>query len=241
MPRALPLEQAEEAIAGREVPYWRSLFPGMPYYYIENYYHHHGLRYLAPQAVLDFVSTRDMIDAGASIGDSLLLLKNYTKGRVISYEVIPGTYQQALKWQTEQCIVLNMGIADRIGQIQTAASGNPGSSIHWRGDRWVNLSTVDVEAERLNLTIGFLKADIEGEELPMLKGAMKTIREQRPVLALSLYHGVQILDVPQFVADLGLYELRYYFACGRWAPFFEYTLLAIPRDLAGESRQQVPL
>jgi hypothetical protein len=95
--------------------------------------------------------------------------------------------------------------------------------------------TVDLEVDRLSLTVGMLKADIEGVEPLMIEGAMRTIITQRAVLALSLYHHTEILELPKLISDLGFYELRYFFASSLWVPFFEFTLFAYPREL-GQSK-----
>jgi hypothetical protein len=65
----------------------------------------------------------------------------------------------------------------------------------------------------------------------MIRGAKRTITTQRPVLELSFYHSPEIVELPKLIAEFGFYELRYYFGCIRWSPFFEYTLFAYPREL----------
>ena len=61
--------------------------------------------------------------------------------------------------------------------------------------------------------IDFIKMDVEGAELEVLKGAASTLRTQRPRLALSAYHRPDDLAVlPAFVASLGL-EYRWFLQC----------------------------
>jgi len=38
------------------------------------------------------------------------------------------------------------------------------------------------------MTVGLIKVDIEGAERDFLAGAERTIREQKPVLIISIYH-----------------------------------------------------
>ena len=65
--------------------------------------------------------------------------------------------------------------------------------------------TVSVEVRRLddlleNRPVTFLKMDIEGSELAALRGAERIIREQRPKLAICVYHKPEDMwEIPSFI------------------------------------------
>lgn len=79
--------------------------------------------------------------------------------------------------------------------------------------------TLEIEVRRLDDLLGdrpvtFLKMDIEGSELAALRGAERIIREQRPKLAICVYHKPEDMwEIPGFILnchpDYKLY-LRHY-------------------------------
>ena len=64
-------------------------------------------------------------------------------------------------------------------------------------------TTIDKLVEELGIErVDFIKADIEGEELNMLKGARKTIEKFKPKLAICVYHRPQDLwEIPFYIRD----------------------------------------
>ncbi len=52
----------------------------------------------------------------------------------------------------------------------------------------VNMTTIDEESKKHNFKVGFIKVDVEGYGLKVIKGAINTIKKQRPVLSLAVYH-----------------------------------------------------
>jgi hypothetical protein len=73
----------------------------------------------------------------------------------------------------------------------------------------IPVTTIDAEVERLNLSVGFIKADIEDSEELML-GARRTLERQRPILSTAIYHsGHQLMRVPKLVQEMGGYHLEF--------------------------------
>jgi FkbM family methyltransferase len=176
-------------------------------------YNHHGLRWL-PQAVKDYIRERDIVDVGASIGDSLTILDEYTNHRVISYELMPDTAQLARKaaahLPAEKHLVLLCGLSNFTGIVNVSTHGNEESTFLSTGSVEVPISTIDIEAQRLNLTVGLIKADVEGYEIDVLKGARETIQRDHPIITMSIYHNAEFLDLPKLLLEFG-YELRFDF------------------------------
>ena len=59
------------------------------------------------------------------------------------------------------------------------------------GDIEVPLSTIDKLFYENGIEINYLKDDLEGNELKMIRGATKTIQKYRPKLAITTYHDNQ--------------------------------------------------
>jgi FkbM family methyltransferase len=52
----------------------------------------------------------------------------------------------------------------------------------------IELTTIDAWVARENRHVNYIKADVEGFELKLVRGAQETIRRDRPKLALTMYH-----------------------------------------------------
>jgi FkbM family methyltransferase len=200
----------------------------------ESFYSHHGLRWL-PQSVKDYIWERDIIDAGASTGDSLAVLDAYTNRTVVSYEIIPGTANQARKTASHflprKHVVVTVALSDSIGNITVPAEGNVTSGMHESGQILVPVTTVDNEAKRLNLRVGVIKADVEGVEPNLVLGALETIRRDRPVITLSIYHNAEFLDLPKLLVSLG-YKLGFVYGRFTGHLIWEMLCVAIPDFLS---------
>ena len=76
----------------------------------------------------------------------------------------------------------------------------------------------------------FIKMDIEGAELEALKGAVRTIQEDRPIMAISIYHSLaDFWRIPQWLAE-HLTGYRYIVRHHSMV-FCETVLYAIPDEL----------
>jgi FkbM family methyltransferase len=61
----------------------------------------------------------------------------------------------------------------------------------------VNVTTLDLFLAQDNITVGFVKADTEGHGLQIVKGGIRTLQRDRPVLALTGYHNVdELFNIP---------------------------------------------
>lgn len=52
----------------------------------------------------------------------------------------------------------------------------------------LSIQTVPLDSLTGDIEVGFIKLDVEGAEMDVLQGAQKTIKRDKPFLALCVYH-----------------------------------------------------
>ncbi len=148
-----------------------------------------------------------LVDGGAFDGDSLLDFLRRTGGkfdRYYAFEIADNNYRKLQ--ETAQNITGNdkiqlysYGLGDCAETVSysdeiTASTVNTGSNTG-------RIDTLDRILKDAKVT--FIKMDIEGYELKALKGAEKTIRHQKPTLAICIYHELNhFWEIPLYIKSL---------------------------------------
>lgn len=142
---------------------------------------------------------RNIIDAGAYIGDSTLVLAPLTDRRVYAFEPVPDNFALL-----EKTIELNglenvepcpYALGEKETEMTIAVNDSGAASTFFVNDAIPCEKKIEVPVRRLDdfvrerdLTVGLIKADVEGAESLLLRGAVETIASQRPALLISIYH-----------------------------------------------------
>ncbi len=143
------------------------------------------------------------IDIGANQGEYTLwgLRKVGPEGKVIAYEPSTAIFQQLEEnirlnpGYTQAISARKLGLSDRPGTLKlyTKSGINEGvnsmfpSAEHDVFLNEIELSTLDSEVRRLGLKrVDCLKIDVEGAELAVLKGGLKTIATFRPKILVEI-------------------------------------------------------
>lgn len=143
------------------------------------------------------------IDIGANQGEYTLwgLRKVGPEGKVIAYEPSTAIFQQLEEnirlnpRYTQAISARKLGLSDRPGTLKlyTKSGINEGvnsmfpSAEHDVFLNEIELSTLDSEVRRLGLKrVDCLKIDVEGAELAVLKGGLKTIATFRPKILVEI-------------------------------------------------------
>lgn len=146
---------------------------------------------------IEKLKNKDIIDAGAFIGDSALILSEYTNRNVYAFEPVKEHYEgmlETIKLNNSKNIrPQNMALGSKDEELKICLRGvASGLAVMLDGYKkeTVRVTTLDKFVEKNNLDVGLIKVDVEGFEPEFLKGAEKTIRRFRPVLLLSIYHNM---------------------------------------------------
>lgn len=159
-----------------------------------------------------------VVDGGAFTGDTLrCFVEGFGKEgfyKVISFEPDPANYPvlqstaESLHSAHGTIETHSCALGDAICDITVETSGGPSSRVG-HGNTVIPCRMIDEFTESGRFP-SFIKLDIEGHELPALRGAERTIREGKPVLAVSAYHRQNDLwEIPLALAEMRPdYEFR---------------------------------
>ena len=158
----------------------------------------------------------DILDIGANIGYNTLLFSDY--GPVISFEplyheiVNTNIKNNTLRYPV-QVVPCALSDEQTITSIHIPSHGHDsnthinygGTSFHHTGE-WKG-EGVDVRCERLDAiytgTPSFIKIDVEGHELQVLKGAQEILKKHTPAILIEIHDFSEDTEIHQFMVSLG--------------------------------------
>lgn len=113
---------------------------------------------------------------------------------------------QKILGSLERCQLFPYGISDKSGTVSFMANGYEDAKIVKNAVGQAGLQTIEVvrlDEFIKNERVTFIKMDIEGAEYDALKGAEQIIKEQKPRLAISVYHNANhIIDIPELLLSI---------------------------------------
>ncbi|MEI6826576.1 MAG: FkbM family methyltransferase [Desulfuromonadales bacterium] len=170
------------------------------------------------------------IYCGVSVGEMVSVFSRTGKlEELVCFEPDPNQYRLTAEYLNQK----QKNIAERVTAIPCAVYSHDaiepftysdtsfGSRITPRADSWIQTVTIDHVLPGFDPT--YIIMDIEGAELEALKGAENTIRNNRPDLAICLYHSPHHLwEIPLYLDGLGL---GYRFYLRNYTSFIGETVL----------------
>lgn len=134
-----------------------------------------------------------VIDVGACDGATSAMFTDLGC-RAIAFEMDHQNFSDAKRTANSKGFAVeNLGLADYPREVSYRPYGG-GSSLYLDqtapdGSPKTRLTTLDLYVREKKLPrVDFIKMDIEGSELSMLKGAADTLTRFKPILAISAYH-----------------------------------------------------
>lgn len=189
------------------------------------FFNNYGLVNL-PHKVTEKLKGTDFIDGGAFIGDSALILSLLKPQKIYSFEPDKFNFNKIRKLSLlnnlKNIVPVKMGLGDKNCKLKMNLNGCA-SYILDSGSEEIELTTIDSFSKKHHLNVGLIKMDIEGLELEAIQGAEKTIRKNKPVLLISLYHtGKDFFEIPPLIK--------------KWVPKYTFRFLNLEHSTPASER-----
>lgn len=204
--------------------YWKGLMLPINHFEACVFYDKCGFTYLQhPERLREL----DIIDAGAFIGDSALIFSQVTMGKVHAFEPTPANYELMMKTiemnSLHNVVPCPYALGSEKGIVTISLHGSSStqfenSALEYYGTYDVPVITLDDYVREHDLHIGLIKADIEGAEQLLLRGAIETIKTQKPALLISIYHNADdFFHIKPMLEELDLgykFKVRHFISRG---------------------------
>lgn len=192
------------------------------------------------------VNGKVVIDGGGFIGDTLFLWRNiFPQSKIHTFEPSANSFKYLTNLVSKDIeqgniIAHQKGLGDKPSKLKLSKYSpkqnvmDAGASLKivqndYDNAEEVDVITLDSYVEEQKLEVGFIKLDVEGFEPEIIKGALNTIKTQRPLLAIACYHTAEeFYELKGFLESLNLnyrFELR---RSSLTLPLCDLVLLAIP-------------
>jgi FkbM family methyltransferase len=154
-----------------------------------------------------------VIDGGACYGDTALYFADVVKdkGRVFSFEFVEENlkmFKKNIEANPDKKDIIKLTerplYSDSLSEFSAAGTG-PGCALSRdKTDKLYKTIAIDDFVQQNQIKrVDFIKLDIEGSEMDALKGAIRTIKEFRPQMAICLYHkNKDFSEIPNFLKEL---------------------------------------
>jgi FkbM family methyltransferase len=135
---------------------------------------------------------------------------------------------------TDKIMPVNKGLGDKISEMFIANNGEGAAAFFISAepignDETAQIITIDNFVRENNLNIGLIKTDVEGFEINLLNGAKETIKAQRPIMLISIYHNAR--DFFEIKPLIESWKLNYRFQIRKYIAshiFGDTMLICLP-------------
>ena len=189
---------------------------------IENVIYERGVYEQGTVSVLqDFLRSGDtFVDVGANIGWLSLVAANKVgnQGQVYAFEPVPSTFEiltSNKELNQFSQITLNqfaLGNKEEILTIYPEKENRGGASIlNHQSENGIQIEVRILDKLKLESTINVIKIDVEGFELDVLKGAINTIKKDKPNLiiehSIDRNNTAEQFEIYNWLLELEIYKI----------------------------------
>jgi FkbM family methyltransferase len=175
-----------------------------------------------------------VIDGGSFMGETAFWFLSKGASKVYAFEPDPLNFKvlsENIKRNnmSERIIPIQQILLDKQDRVNISSTGTSMSITLGGGNTVVKSLTLDSFVERQKLErVDFIKLDVEGAELSILKGALETIKKFKPKMAISIYHKPEdIITIPLFLFNV-LPQAKFYLS-HKFYNWCETVLFVNPR------------
>lgn len=207
--------------------------------------YHHSL-FERSNKFKNYLKNKIFIDGGAFMGDSVLVMLQYSPYKIFSFEISEENIKnynitmQLNNVSPDKYMIIKKGLSDHTHKKKLLDLHHEGVSEFITSDAgdypidnvdFVSLDEFYFEEKE----IGFIKADIEGSMVTALKGMEQIIKKYRPVCSFAIYHSpYEFFEtkplLEEFTKDLN-YTIEVHNKVSFPDNIFGVTLFAYPTEI----------
>jgi len=176
-----------------------------------------------------------VIDGGAFYGETSFWFLSKGAGKIYAFEPDPNSFLILVdnikrNKVSDKIIPVQKILSNRIGTFSFYTTGGGGSKLDERGDKTFEAITLDSFYRKKGLErVDFIKLDVEGAELNVLKGAVEAIKKFKPKMAVSVYHKPEdIITIPKLILEI-FPDAKFYLS-HKFYSLCETIIFINPRD-----------
>lgn len=168
----------------------------------------------SPEYLLDeifsFSENEVYVDAGAFDGDTVLdfVEKVQAFNKIYAFEPDPENFHRmdmrlelAKQAYDNKIKCFNMAVSDHNGTVRLIVTGDVSSSVTELEEGFAEVDCVTLDNMAKDAT--YIKMDIEGSELHALMGATELMKQNKPKLAICIYHRQEDLwEIPLLIHSI---------------------------------------
>jgi len=164
------------------------------------------------------------VDCGAFDGDTLkdyLKFNKYYK-KIIMFEPTAVNLDRVKKYVKQKNLknihCFQAGVGEKTQTAYFTGSGTADARVAGKGGGNIQIQMFDLDSIKECQDATFIKMDIEGSELPALKGAKEIILRNKPKLAICIYHKAEDyyqipLYLKKLVPEYKFYVRHHFYSC----------------------------